>query len=52
MEIAKEYIEPVPKRHHTQIDEEFTSGIGKIKERVIILLDIQKILETNLDSVS
>ena len=39
------YIEPVPKYGDTQIDQEFMSGIGKIGDRVIILLDIQKILD-------
>ena len=43
-DISDGYIEPVPKYHNTQIDQEFMSGIGKVKDRVIILLDIQKIL--------
>jgi len=38
------YIEPVPKYGDTQIDQEFMSGIGKIGDRVIIFLDIEKIL--------
>ena len=51
------YIEPVPKHHDSQIDQEFMSGIARIKDkdtgedRVIILLDIQKILEM-ADSMS
>ena len=51
LDISDGYIEPVPKYHNTQIDQEFMSGIGKVKDskdgtdRVIILLDIQKILE-------
>jgi len=45
MDISDGYIEPVPKYHNTQIDQEFMSGIGKVRDRVIILLDIQKILE-------
>ena len=45
MDISEGVIEPVPKHHDTQIDQEFMSGIGKVKDRVIILLDIQKILE-------
>jgi len=45
IDIADGYIEPVPKYGDTQIDQEFMSGIGKIKEKVIILLDIQKILD-------
>ena len=45
MDIIDGYIEPVPKYHNSQIDQEFMSGIGKVRDRVIILLDIQKILE-------
>ena len=51
MDISEGYIEPVPKYHNTQIDQEFMSGIARVKDRdtaedrVIILLDIQKILE-------
>ena len=45
MDISEGVIEPVPKHHDTQIDQEFMSGIGKVKDRIIILLDIQKILE-------
>lgn len=51
LDITDGCIEPVPKYHNTQIDQEFMSGIGKVKdektgtEKVIILLDIQKILE-------
>lgn len=46
LDISDGYIEPVPKYGNTQIDQEFMSGIGKINEKVIILLDIQKILST------
>ena len=45
LDIADGYIEPVPKHGDTAIDQEFMSGIGKIKDSVIILLDIQKILD-------
>ena len=38
-------IEPVPKYGDMAIDQEFMSGIGKKDNRVIILLDIQKILD-------
>ena len=44
LDISDGYIEPVPKYGNTQIDQEFMSGIGKVKDRVVILLDIQKIL--------
>jgi purine-binding chemotaxis protein CheW len=56
LDIGEAVIEPVPKYHNTQIDQEFMSGIGKVKdakdgtERVIILLDIQKILEMSENS--
>ena len=45
LDISDGYIEPVPKYGDTAIDQEFMSGIGKIKDNVIILLDIQKILD-------
>lgn len=51
LDISEGYIEPVPKHHDSQIDQEFMSGIARVKDRdseedrVIILLDIQKILE-------
>ncbi|MCL2773782.1 MAG: chemotaxis protein CheW [Oscillospiraceae bacterium] len=44
LDISEGYIEPVPKYGNTEIDQEFMSGIGKVRDRVIILLDIQKIL--------
>lgn len=46
LDISEGYIEPVPKYGATQIDQEFMSGIGKINDKVIILLDIQKILSS------
>jgi len=45
MDISDGYIEPVPKHGDTAIEQEFMSGIGKIRDNVIILLDIQKILD-------
>jgi len=45
MDISEGYIEPVPKHGDMSIDQEFMSGIGKIRDNVIILLDIQKILD-------
>jgi purine-binding chemotaxis protein CheW len=50
-DISDGYIEPVPKYHNTQIDQEFMSGIAKVRDRVIILLDIQKILEMSEGSM-
>ena len=51
-DISDGTIESVPRHHDSQIDQEFMSGIARIKDdgaseedRVIILLDIQKILE-------
>ena len=44
LDISEGYIEPVPKYGNTEIDQEFMSGIGKVRDRVIILLDIHKIL--------
>lgn len=50
IDISEGLIEPVPKYSNTHINQEFMSGIGKVKDKdnnevVIILLDIQKILE-------
>ena len=45
VDISDGYIEPVPQTKDNEEDQEFMSGIGKVKDRVIILLDIQKILE-------
>jgi purine-binding chemotaxis protein CheW len=45
LDISEGFIEPVPKNSNTMIDQEFMSGIGKVKDKVIILLDIHKILE-------
>jgi purine-binding chemotaxis protein CheW len=45
LDISEGYIEPVPKYGDMTIDQEFMSGIGKIRDSVIILLDIQKILD-------
>ena len=45
LDISDGTIEPVPKYGDSQIDQEFMSGIGKINDRVIILLDIQKIFD-------
>ena len=45
LDISDGYIEPVPKYGDMAIDQEFMTGIGKIRDNVIILLDIQKILD-------
>ena len=45
LDISEGYIEPVPKYGDMAIDQEFMTGIGKIRDNVIILLDIQKILD-------
>ena len=44
LDISDGYIEPVPKYGKTQIDQEFLAGIGKVKDKVIILLDVPRIL--------
>jgi len=49
-DISETVIEAVPKYHNTQIDQEFMSGIAKVSDRVIILLDIQRILEMSENS--
>ena len=45
-DISDGYIEPVPQYGKTQIDNEFLAGIGKVKDKVIILLDIPGIMES------
>ena len=50
LDISEGYIEPVPKYGNTEIDQEFMSGIGKVRDKVIILLDIQKILSVQAAS--
>jgi len=57
-DISEAFIEPVPKYHNSQIDQEFMTGIAKVRdkdddsvERVIILLDIQKILELSENQI-
>ena len=45
LDMEEGVIEPVPKYGDTQIDQEFMTGIGKKGDRIIILLDIQKILD-------
>ena len=45
LDISEGYIEPTPKTSDDRIDQEFMSGIGKIKDMVVILLDVQKILD-------
>ena len=45
LDMEEGIIEPVPKYGDTAIDQDFMTGIGKIDDRVIILLDIQKILD-------
>ena len=45
LDISEGYIEPTPKTSDLSIEQEFMSGIGKIKDMVVILLDVQKILD-------
>ena len=45
LDMTEGQIEPVPKYGNMSIDQEFMTGIGKVKDNVIILLDIQKILD-------
>ena len=45
LDISEGYIEPVPKYADISAGQEFMSGIATIKDNVIILLDIQKMLD-------
>jgi len=51
LDISEGYIEPVPKHGDMSIDQEFMTGIGKVKDNVIILLDIQRILDFSESNV-
>jgi Chemotaxis signal transduction protein len=41
--IQKGEIEPPPK-YETQIEDDFLAGIGKLKEKVVMILDIEQVL--------
>ena len=45
LDISEGEIEPMPKTNDANIEQEFMTGIGKIKDMVAILLDVQKILD-------
>lgn len=44
MDISPENIEPPPAYNGASVDQEFLTGLGKVKERVVMLLDTDKIL--------
>ena len=47
LEIAAENIEPPPTLGNN-MDSDFIVGMGKVAEKVVMLLDIDKVLETDL----
>lgn len=50
-EITKDQIEPTPSMG-TAVDESFIMGMGKVNDKVVMLLDVDRILEgSNLSSV-
>ena len=44
LRIFEEDIEPTPEMLQSQVNAEFIKGVGKFKDRLIILLDVDKIL--------
>lgn len=44
LKISKEDIEPTPEVIQSQVHEDYIKGVGKIGERLLILLDLEKIL--------
>jgi len=44
LRISKNRIDPAPHMLETQIHSEFIKGLGKLENRIIILLDVDKIL--------
>jgi len=45
LDISDGYIEPLPEGADLRVNRDFMKGLGKIKDMIIILLDIEKILE-------
>ncbi|MBU0502209.1 MAG: chemotaxis protein CheW [Candidatus Margulisbacteria bacterium] len=45
--IAKDDIDPPPEILQTKVKKEFISGVGKLKERLLILIEADKLLEPN-----
>lgn len=44
LRIAKENIDPTPELIQTEIKKDYIKGVGKIGERLLILLDLNKVL--------
>lgn len=44
LRIAKEDIEPTPEIIQTEVKEDYIKGVGKIGDRLLILLDLNKVL--------
>ncbi|MGE5422823.1 MAG: chemotaxis protein CheW [Ignavibacteriales bacterium] len=47
LDIIKENIEPPPSFYGGSLDQDFLTGMGKIKDKVVMLIDTDKILTTN-----
>jgi len=46
LDITEGYIEPVPTYGESSVEKEFISSIGKIKDKIIMLLDVEKLFTT------
>jgi purine-binding chemotaxis protein CheW len=44
LKISEENIEPAPELIQTEIRKDYIKGVGKVENRLIILLDLEKIL--------
>jgi purine-binding chemotaxis protein CheW len=47
LDISPENIEPPPAYHGGNVDQEFLIGMGKVKDKVVMILDTDKILTAN-----
>ena len=46
LRISEDAIDPTPEMIESQINSEFIRGVGKLEERLIILLDVDKIMSS------
>lgn len=44
LKIPRENIEPAPEPIRSKLDKDYISGVGKLENRLIILLDLEKVL--------
>ena len=44
LRLSSEYVEDVPSVIETEVQEHYISGVGKLKDRLLVLLDLKKVL--------